>query len=287
LMVSQQCAGSPSEFINSAFSQLHRRTAMVGRRTVSLLRFLRLYHFAKEVADRKLQGKRLRFYAQFVSDGDLCFDVGANLGNRTDIFLGLGARVVAVEPQERCTRRLRRKYRNNGNVVLVPKGLDASNGVRTLRVCGSDGVSTMSEEWMRNVQLSGRFADLRWNGAEEVEVTTLENLISEFGCPNFCKIDVEGFELQVIEGLKTAIPCLSFEFTSEAIGPTIEIIRLLAGLGNYRFNYSSEESMKLAFEDWLPGDQIGLQLRDLSESLTFGDVYAKTKRDDMHGPRDP
>jgi hypothetical protein len=29
----------------------------------------------------------LEFYAQFLSAGDLCFDVGANVGNRTKIFL--------------------------------------------------------------------------------------------------------------------------------------------------------------------------------------------------------
>ena len=38
----------------------------------------------------------VRFYSQFVAPGDVCFDVGANVGNRTRVFLALGATVVAV-----------------------------------------------------------------------------------------------------------------------------------------------------------------------------------------------
>ena len=28
---------------------------------------------------------RIAFYSQFIKKGDLCFDIGANIGNRTDI----------------------------------------------------------------------------------------------------------------------------------------------------------------------------------------------------------
>jgi len=36
----------------------------------------------------------LAFYGQFTGAGDLVFDVGAMVGNRTKLFLGLGARVA-------------------------------------------------------------------------------------------------------------------------------------------------------------------------------------------------
>lgn len=41
---------------------------------------------------------RDRFYANFIRKDDLCFDVGANLGNRVASLLAAGARVVAIEP---------------------------------------------------------------------------------------------------------------------------------------------------------------------------------------------
>ena len=42
------------------------------------------------------EAKYVDFYRQFVTEGDLCFDVGANVGRRTRTFLKLKAKVVAV-----------------------------------------------------------------------------------------------------------------------------------------------------------------------------------------------
>ena len=49
---------------------------------------------------------------QFVKPGDLVFDIGAHLGNRTRAFVALGCRVVAVEPQPHVARMLRRWRRS-------------------------------------------------------------------------------------------------------------------------------------------------------------------------------
>lgn len=61
---------------------------------------------------------RLEFYSQFIHPGDLVFDVGANVGNRTKIFLRLGARVVAFEPQASCARVLQRALATWGDVYF-------------------------------------------------------------------------------------------------------------------------------------------------------------------------
>lgn len=37
-----------------------------------------------------------KFYSEFIKEGDLCFDVGAHLGDRSAVWLGLGATVVAI-----------------------------------------------------------------------------------------------------------------------------------------------------------------------------------------------
>lgn len=46
------------------------------------------------------------FYAQFISPGDLVFDIGANVGSYTEMFLRLGAKVVAAEPNRECALRV-------------------------------------------------------------------------------------------------------------------------------------------------------------------------------------
>jgi hypothetical protein len=60
--------------------------------------------------------------SQFVRPGDLVFDIGANMGNRIEAFVALGASVVAVEPQGSCVASLRRLYRNQPDVVVVAAG---------------------------------------------------------------------------------------------------------------------------------------------------------------------
>ena len=46
--------------------------------------------------EKKRQKKLINFYSQFIKKGDLCFDIGAHRGKLKDIFLKLGARVIAV-----------------------------------------------------------------------------------------------------------------------------------------------------------------------------------------------
>ena len=72
--------------------------------------------------------KRLEFYAGFVHRGDLCFDIGANLGNRVEVLLALGATVAAIEPQPVCLAVLQRKFRRAPGFVLVPKAVGAKPG---------------------------------------------------------------------------------------------------------------------------------------------------------------
>jgi FkbM family methyltransferase len=141
-----------------------------------------------EVLCRKI----LNFYSQFIKKGDLCFDVGAHKGNRAAAFLKIGARVIAVEPQKSCIKFLQSKFGKNPNFVLVGKGLAESEGELTMSICEeADDISTFSEKWKM-----GRFSQYEWNKKELTQVTTLDNLIKEFGPPIFCKIDVEGFEYQ-------------------------------------------------------------------------------------------
>ena len=53
-------------------------------------------------------------------------------------------------------------------------------------------LSTFAEHWKK-----GRFVESKWDKKIIVDMTTLDELIKEFGVPNFIKIDVEGFEHEV------------------------------------------------------------------------------------------
>jgi len=133
--------------------------------------------------------RMLEFYERFLSPGDLCFDVGANIGNRVKIFLQLGARVVAVEPQRECARVLEAVFGHHPQFTLVEKALGETEGHAEMMIGDADATSSLSKEWIAVVVKSGRFADLRWGRARTVAMTTLDQLVAEYGTPAFVKIE--------------------------------------------------------------------------------------------------
>jgi FkbM family methyltransferase len=219
--------------------------------------------------------RMLRFYSTFVKKGDWCFDIGANIGNRSRIFLELGAKVVAVEPQEGCVSELR-KLRSR-RLHVIQKVLGPSEGTTELLVADASVLSTLSTDWMNAVRQSGRFSTRVWERKQRVEMTTLDALIKKFGMPVFIKIDVEGFELEVLKGLSRPVPALSFEFTPEVIDSAIGCIHYLTSLnGKALFNYSINESMEMVFSEWAPAQDVVSALRMRENNIKiFGDVYVK------------
>jgi len=226
-------------------------------------------------AKKRLQ-KMLDFYSGFIKKGDICFDVGANLGNRTEAFLKLGAKVVAVEPQEDCIETLKDKFGNNENVFIVPKALDKAVGEKEIFIGQASTLSTMSQDWIANTKKSGRFKDHNWDSKSTVETTTFDILIKEYGKPAFCKIDVEGFEYNVLQGLSKPVNMISFEFAPESLDSVLNCIKYLSSLGMYKFNYSHGESMAWALQDWKEAGQISEILIKLPKHISvYGDIYAK------------
>lgn len=222
--------------------------------------------------------RALRFYRSLVPAGGLCFDVGANVGTRTDVFVRLGARkVVAVEPQPRCVAELRRRFASTAAVVVEPVGVGPP-GRRTaeLRVPHSSTIASMSPSWIARVQGAGRFPGEEWNESLPVVLTTLDELVERHGVPDFCKIDVEGFELQALEGLTRPLPLLSFEFVPEFAEAGLACVDRLAGLGARSFNFSFGEAMSFALPDWVGRAELRELLLSLEPGATAGDVYARS-----------
>ncbi len=230
------------------------------------------------IDDTAMARPRQRFYGQFVKKGSLCFDIGANIGNRVKPFLALGARVVAVEPQQECCEVLQKRF--GDTIAIVNKGLGATEERREFYVSDASTISTFSSDWMKATTETKRFEGYTWSDVREVELTTLDCLIDQYGLPDFIKIDVEGFELEVISGLSRPVAMLSFEYGVPEFSERLEKgLRLLQQLYNNQLvcNYSAREDMVWSLPNWLPANEMLAHTRTKEFLATSaGDIYIRS-----------
>jgi FkbM family methyltransferase len=224
-----------------------------------------------------IERKHAIFYSQFIQRKDIVFDVGANVGCRTKLFLNLGASVVAFEPQPELCEHLHSHLKRNKRFMLEKSAIGTEKGFAEMRISDAHVLSSMSNRWIEATKKSGRFEQFNWNQSQEVRVSTLDEQIKKHGKPTFIKIDVEGFELDVLKGLSHQIRYLSFEFTAEDICNTYNCIKQLSNLGKYEFRISKAESFIMEPNDWVDNNEIENRIEQLisDDPLSWGDIYAR------------
>jgi len=215
-------------------------------------------------------------YRPFVPRGGLVFDVGAHLGDRTRAFSALGARVVALEPQPHLLPWLHLLVGRRDGVEIRGEAVGDAPGTTLLKVSlGNPTVSSASPSWRREVAAQSGFRGVRWEEEIEVPVTTLDRLVAAYGLPDFCKIDVEGFEARVLAGLSQPVPALSLEFISAVPAGTLAALERIEALGRYRFNAVEGESRAFHFPEWHTADGIRAWLVEGADGMPSGDLYAR------------
>jgi FkbM family methyltransferase len=214
-------------------------------------------------------------YAQFLKPGSLAFDIGSHVGDRIGAFRRMGARVVALEPQPLCAHVIRSIYAGDTKVALLESACGPKPGTLTLHI-NSDNptVTTASADFVKAADGAGGWEGQKWDKTIEVPVTTMDALMATHGVPDFVKIDVEGFEADVIRGLSKSVRALSFEFTTIQRDVAHQCLDLLSKLGPYGFDLALGESQKLEQKRWVSAADMRKIIDELPHSANSGDVYA-------------
>ena len=127
-----------------------------------------------------------------VGPGDVVWDVGANVGLYTAEFarlVGPTGTVIAFEPAQNCVAELRKRFAGDGRVVIHPIALGDFDGAVSFQA-GGDEVSPLGQvrPGMAGNQVPVKRGDSIWRGSGVA--------------PSVVKIDVEGFEPEVLTGMR-------------------------------------------------------------------------------------
>lgn len=125
----------------------------------------------------------------------MAWDIGANAGEWTEMFSGLFTKVVSLEPDERCqppagmTYDRRAVWSESGEETLYRRTSALQTSLLPVHGIG-DGKATV--EVVEQVT---------------VHTVTLDDLACEHGPPDIIKLDIEGAEVEAMNG--ATLPCFS------------------------------------------------------------------------------
>jgi FkbM family methyltransferase len=236
---------------------------------------LRLYRRTTGRMRTRLQRSMTSFYGTLLPPAALVFDIGANVGLFSGVFSSLGASVVAVEPNPDCIRHIELSYAS-AKISTIQAIAGPRNGLATINVSDKrDDLSSVSVEWIAAVQREHGDYKALWSRLLTVPMVTLDTLVDHYGLPNFIKIDVEGFEEGVLDGLSNPPALLSFEFNSLYLDATFRCLdKGLFNIGS-TFNFAIGDPVRFELGNWVGREQLKKALNTMKGRERYGDVFVK------------
>lgn len=196
---------------------------------------------------------------------DLVFDVGAHKGEDTAFYLTKGFRVVAVEANPALCQNLEARFRDEikmGYLTVLNVAIAEYEG--EIDFFANDQMSvwgTTRKDFVERNQTIG-FAS---NGPIKVPCSPLSRLVERCGLPHYCKIDIEGMDLEALRSLANYAPrFVSIESTKASWSDLLQEFQTFMDLGYRKF--------KVVDQSLIPfqGSHIGHKFEEDS-SGAFGD----------------
>lgn len=174
----------------------------------------------------------------------LIFDIGFNNGEFVEACNKIYPDHTVVSAEANISLCFRARKKNFKNFKLINYLVcEIDNSVRQLHIdINQDGISTASEEFMKNSRFSKGSKYLKennsnWSHVVDVPTVTLDKMIEKYGKPKILKIDVEGYEYQVLLGLSQKVGKICFECHEEEKNKINMCIEHLIKLGYKEFGF--------------------------------------------------
>lgn len=227
--------------------------------------------YQKQQVEPNFYKKLLRSHP---AKNDLIFDVGANIGSKSVIFTKLAKKVIVFEPSEKLFALLQNKFKNT-NITLYNYALGSSISSSDFYIVeNNEAYNSLNKKHIEITATSRGIATIETVKHKKVKVEILENFIIKYGIPKYIKIDVEGYEYEVIKGLKTPVPLLSFEANlPEFCEESVQSINYLDTISSNKYKYNFTTSTSFLKEEFVTKNEAINFLKNTQ--LPYLEIYAK------------
>jgi len=188
----------------------------------------RLYHRIRCYKYANYRNPELKLISSLVTKNQVSIDIGANLGLFSYFMSKASKHVYAFEPNPYPLENL--KHLVDKNVTIIPIALGNTNGPTEIRIPHhANGWSSNGASLAPKTEESGKFISIQ---SRKLDSLNLENI-------GLIKIDVEGFEIEVLKGARETLlknkPVMIIENEAVHTNDTNQLFLIMAELGYEKY----------------------------------------------------
>lgn len=191
-------------------------------------------------SNKEGEGKVSEILISCLSPGDIAYDIGAHLGFYTIFFakaVGKNGKVIAFEPEKESYKHLKDnlKLNNLKNVQTFPKAIGEKPGKAKLYLGKTIGNFSLVKTYEKTIDY------------QEAEIVHGDQFVKKkkLPIPKLIKIDVEGYEYSVLEGLEETLSHPECKIICCEVHPNLlplpiseeKILKLINSFGFQKFEF--------------------------------------------------
>jgi FkbM family methyltransferase len=189
----------------------------------------------------------------------MLFDIGSNKGLYTDANINKYDKFILIDANKDLCNQLRNKYHNNPNIIIEQK-IVSKDKTDIFYISNAHTISTCDIEWINNSRFTHSYSFTKTTGNESI---TIDELVEKYGIPSYIKIDVEGYELNVLKSMSKKYCPIGFEWAEEKKNELLLSLEYVKSLGFENFCIQKEDNYTYIPEKWISYEEIYEILKNL------------------------